>query len=137
MAAANASSEPAARGRDSDNPRAFWSTFGERSAAALTEVMSVLDDDVFPELADEQFVVVSESGAEYRVDMISESCDCPDSVHRGERCKHQRRVDYARGLVPIPPWADEEAIDDGLGQHLSAAPRIARKDGSTEVLNDV
>lgn len=120
----------------SDPPQAHWSTFGERDAKALTQVMSVLGDDVFPELADEQFVVVSESGAEYLVDMVAGACDCPDALHRGERCKHQRRVDYARGLVPIPPWVEADAIDDGLGQHLSAAPRLAHQDGSTEVLDD-
>ena len=33
----------------------------------------------------------------------------------------------ARGERPIPGWVDVEAIDDGLGQHLSADPRIAMR----------
>jgi len=107
-------------------------TFDERAAKALTESMSVLDDRLDHELRDEEFLVVTPTGT-YHVDMVAETCDCPDALHRGVRCKHQRRVDYARGAVPIPGWVDRSAIDEQLGQHLSASPRIATADGRTEV----
>jgi hypothetical protein len=107
-------------------------TFDERAARALTESMSVLDNSLDRDLRDEEFRVVTPTGT-YTVDMIAEECDCPDALHRGARCKHQRRIDYARGMVPIPGWVDESAVDAQLGQHLSASPRIATADGGTEV----
>ena len=108
-------------------------TFDERAAKALTEAMTVLDNALDHDLRDEEFLVVTPTGT-YTVDAIAETCDCPDALHRGVRCKHQRRVDYARGAVPIPGWVDRSAIDPQLGQHLSASPRIATADGRTEVL---
>ncbi|GAB7010440.1 hypothetical protein [Halorubrum trueperi] len=107
-------------------------TFDERAAKALTESMSVLDNALDSDLRDEEFLVVTPRGT-YTIDAIAETCDCPDALHRGVRCKHMRRVDYARGAVPIPGWVDRSAIDDGLGQHLAAAPRIATADGRTVV----
>ncbi|GAA0539528.1 hypothetical protein ABNG02_15795 [Halorubrum ejinorense] len=108
-------------------------TFDQRAAKALTESMTVLDERLEQDLRDEEFLVVTPTGT-YTVDAIAETCDCPDALHRGARCKHQRRVDYARGAVPIPGWVDRSAIDEQLGQHLAASPRIATADGRTEVL---
>jgi len=107
-------------------------TFDKRAAKALTESMTVLDERLEHDLRDEEFLVVTPSGS-YHIDAIAEVCDCPDALHRGVRCKHMRRVDYARGAVPIPGWVDRSAIDEQLGQHLSASPRIATADGRTEV----
>ena len=106
-------------------------TFDERAAKALTESMTVLDDQLDHDLRNEEFLVVTPTGT-YTVDMVAESCDCPDALHRGVRCKHQRRVDYARGAVSIPGWVDRSAVDEQLGQHLAASPRIATRTG-TEV----
>ena len=108
-------------------------TFDQRAAKALTESMTVLDDALEHDLRDEEFRVYTPTGT-YTVDMVAETCDCPDALHRGVRCKHARRVDYARGAVPIPGWVDRSAIDPQLGQHLAASPRIATPDGRTEVL---
>jgi len=109
--------------------------FDERAAKALTESMSVLDNRTFGDLRNEEFLVVTPTGT-YHVDAIAETCDCPDALHRApdEGCKHRLRVAMARGERPIPEWVDVEAIDDGLGQHLSADSRIATADGRTEVL---
>ena len=107
-------------------------TFDDRAVKALTEPMSVLDNTLDHDLRNEEFLVVTPRGT-YTVDAIAETCDCPDALHRGARCKHQRRIDYARGAVPIPGWVDRSAIDAQLGQHLSASPRIATADGRTEV----
>ena len=108
--------------------------FSRRAAKALTESMSVLDDSLDHDLRDEEFLVVTPTGT-YRVDAIADTCDCPDALHRApdEGCKHRLRVAFARGERPIPGWADRSAVDDQLGQHLSASPRIATADGRTEV----
>jgi len=45
--------------------------------------------------------VHSASDSVYEVDVLAETCSCPD---RAERCKHLRRVDIEirEGLVPRP-----------------------------------
>jgi hypothetical protein len=108
--------------------------FSNRAAKALTESMTVLDNRTFGDLRDEEFLVVTPTGT-YRVDAIADTCDCPDALHRApdEGCKHRLRVALARGERPIPGWVDRSAIDEQLGQHLSASPRIATADGRTEV----
>ncbi|QHS17952.1 SWIM zinc finger family protein [haloarchaeon 3A1-DGR] len=109
--------------------------FSERAADALTSYMTVLED--LPKVADdpEQFIVVSNSGREYRVDLRAESCTCPDCLHRGHTCKHIYRVRFATGRVPIPGWVNREAIDPQLGLHVSADPRIRTTTG-IEVFED-
>ena len=118
----------------SEAARAPAGDFGKRAAKALTEPMTVLDDSLDHDLCDEEFLVVTPTGT-YRVDAIADTCDCPDALHRApdEGCKHRLRVALARGERPIPGWANQEAIDEQLGQHLSASPRIATADGRTEV----
>ena len=123
MSSANADAVDAATGPG---------TFDERAAKALTESMTVLNDTLEGDLRDEEFRVYTPTGT-YTVDMVAETCDCPDALHRGARCKHQRRISFARGAVPIPGGVDRAAIDDQLGQHLAASPRIATADGRTEV----
>ena len=109
---------------------------GKRAVKALTEVMTVLDDSLDHDLRDEEFLVVTPTGT-YRVDVMAGTCDCPDALHRAPDggCKHRLRVAFARGERPIPGWAIRSAIDEQLGQHLSASPRIATADGRTEVLD--
>ena len=120
----------------SEAARAPAGDFGKRAAKALTESMTVLDDSLDHDLRDEEFLVVTPSGT-YRVDAIADTCGCPDALHRApdEGCKHRLRVALARGERPIPGWANREAIDEQLGQHLSASPRIATADGRTEVFD--
>ncbi len=117
-----------------DSPDTTSSQFDERAAKALTESLSVLDAQTFNHLRNEEFLVVSPTGT-YTVDAIAETCTCPDALHRApeQGCKHLQRVAFARGERPIPGWVDVEAIDSGLGQHLSASPLIATADGRTEV----
>lgn len=49
------------------------------------------------------YEVESSSGATYVVDVLAESCSCPDDPPSGS-CKHVRRVrtDIRAGLVPLP-----------------------------------
>lgn len=111
-------------------------TFDKRAAKALTESMSVLDDKLDHDLRDEEFLVVTPTGT-YTVDIVSGTCTCPDALHRApdNGCKHKLRIEFARGLRPIPGWVDRSAVDDQLGQHLAASPRIATPDGGTEVFD--
>jgi hypothetical protein len=50
-----------------------------------------------------RYAVESTSG-EYRVDLASGDCTCPDHGYRGVRCKHLRRVavEITRGDLPAP-----------------------------------
>jgi len=53
-----------------------------------------------------RYEVQSASGNRYEVDVIDESCSCPDWQQRSPEggCKHLRRVDHEikRGRVPRP-----------------------------------
>jgi len=91
-----------------------------RDRRALTEAMTVLPAALDATLEAHEFRVVTPSG-DYRVDVGAEACDCPDALHRGARCKHLRRVDFARGVEAIPEWVNREAVDDELGQHVGDA----------------
>jgi len=88
----------------------------ERDVLALTQYLPVLDD--LPSVAgdEDRYVVVSESGAEYLVDLGAGTCTCPDYRFRGNRCKHIRRVEFATGEREIPPGID--GIDPDIGRHL-------------------
>jgi hypothetical protein len=108
--------------------------FTERDARALSEYMAVLADTDRARGADDLFLVVSESGSEYLVDVRTHSCECGDATHRDVRCKHQRRVAFATGRREIPPWVNRDAIDDQLGEHVDAAPQLVATDGGSDVI---
>lgn len=44
-------------------------------------------------------IVTSQSGNAYHVNVDEETCDCPDHVNRGGRCRHMEAVDQAREQV--------------------------------------
>lgn len=90
-------------------------TLDERDARALTEKMTVLDDD-----APGFYSVTTESGSEYTVDARGGSCTCPDARHRDVRCKHIRRVRFAVGRRTVPDWVDTDVVDPQLGTHVHA-----------------
>lgn len=70
-----------------------------RTRRALTENMVVRYAET-----DSLYLVESESGNLYDVDIQRATCTCPDEQRRGQRCKHLRRVDLEirTGLVPSP-----------------------------------
>lgn len=98
----------------------------KRAAAALTEVMTVLED--LPEVAgdSETMAVVSASGRQYEVDLRADTCTCHDMLHRrpDEGCKHLLRAKFARGERVVPSWVDVDAVDEDLGRHVSGTPLI-------------
>ncbi|MCU4974862.1 SWIM zinc finger family protein [Halobacteria archaeon AArc-m2/3/4] len=104
-----------------------------RDVRALTEVMSVLDEQD-PRIcgADDLYLVVSGSGREYLVDIREGACECPDFQYNlptkdGRRlCKHAARITYETGMRPIPSWVDPNALDDQIGMHVDAEPVFAR-----------
>jgi len=103
----------------------------ELDARALTEYMTVLDQGA-ARGAEDCYVVVTESGSEYFVDLRSGSCTCPDAMHRDRRCKHQRRAAFATGARPIPEWVDTDAIDPDLGAHVDGP---VMTDGGTGIID--
>ncbi|MBX0298329.1 SWIM zinc finger family protein [Haloarcula nitratireducens] len=102
----------------------------DRTVAALTEVMSVLDSVGRVRDAPGLYLVVSSSGSEYLVDMAEGRCECPDDSHRPSvTCKHRRRVAFVIGERPIPDWANQDTLDDQFGLHVEADPTRAVPDG--------
>jgi len=93
----------------------------QRTERALSECMTVL-----PEGGD-IYTVVGENGGTYRVDLREQRCTCPDHKHRGEWCKHGRRVEFATGERSPP--ADVEGIDEHLGEHIDGGVRCVVADG--------
>lgn len=87
-----------------------------RDVLALTQYLTVLDNLPPVDDYEDRYVVVSESGAEYLVDLREGTCTCPDYRYRGGRCKHVRRVEFATGAREIPRWVD--GVDPDLGRHL-------------------
>ena len=87
-----------------------------RDELALTQYLTVLDDLPAVTGDDDRYVVVSESGAEYVVDIGEGACTCPDYRYRGGRCKHIRRVEFATGERAIPAGVD--GVDPDLGRHI-------------------
>ena len=96
-------------------------TLDTRDVLALTQYLTVLDD--LPQVADDEdrYVVVSESGGAYLVDVRAGTCTCPDYRFRGNRCKHIRRVEFATGERAIPPGL--EGVDPDIGRHLHGSER--------------
>lgn len=92
----------------------------DRDVRALTECMSALPDIGIVEDAPGLYVVVSESGQTYTVDIETGACDCPDAFYRQPAggCKHVRRVRFATGRRSIPEWVNKAAVDDQLGLHV-------------------
>jgi len=90
----------------------------QRDVRALTSYMSVLDDVGLARGAEDLYVVVSDSGREYLVDIREGACKCPDHRYRDIKCAHIRRVEFAIGLREVPSSARSEAIDPDLGRHV-------------------
>jgi hypothetical protein len=101
----------------------------DRTEAALTEVMSVLDDVGLARGAPDLYLVVSSSGSEYLADTREGTCECPDDEYRDITCKHRRRVAFATGERPIPGWVQRERLDDNFAGHIDAEPRFSATDG--------
>lgn len=98
----------------------------ERDRRALEQYLTVLDDVGIAADADGLYVVVSESGRQYLVDVRGNgTCRCPDARHRDVRCKHWKRVLYATGRKPIPEEIPREDIDDQLGEQVADDPVYA------------
>ena len=108
----------------------------ERAARALTEAMLVLAESPRVRRGTEGRFHVISGESDYVVDLLAAVCDCPDALHRGTECKHQRRAAFATGREPVPAWAEIAALDDDLGEHVAGQPRRERPDGTTEVLTD-
>lgn len=110
------------------DPKGASDTLTDRDRRALEQYLTVLDRVGRVRGADDLFLVVSESGSEYIVDLREGACECDDHQYRGIKCKHARRVEFATGRRQIPAAADID-IDDQLGDHVRGGPRLAMPDG--------
>jgi hypothetical protein len=75
----------------------------DRTRRALTEYQTVFAEPNTPGM----FTVIGE-GSTYRLDLETDSCECPDARHRGALCKHIRRVRFTTGARDIPAGHDLE-----------------------------
>jgi hypothetical protein len=98
----------------------------ELDGRALTDYLTVLENQGRVRDCRGQFLVVSESGSESLVDARLEACECPDYEYRDRRCKHLRRVAFATGAEPVPPEFGPEDVAGELGEHVSGEPRWSR-----------
>lgn len=96
----------------------------ERDVRALTESMMALEDMGAAAGAAGLYVVVSESGRSYLVDVEAGACECDDAFYRDPKggCKHVRRVEFATERREIPAWVDRSAVDDQLGRQVEKEP---------------
>lgn len=92
----------------------------DHEVRALTEKMSVLPDIGWARGAPGLYVVVSESGVTYRVDLEADRCSCPSQFYHGGSCKHVARVAYATGAREIPEWVNQRRVDPHLGEHIDS-----------------
>jgi len=109
-------------------------TIDRRDMRALTECMTVMEHAPEVAGADGLFLVITESGATYIVDVLNEArCTCPDAQYNlpteeGRRtCKHAARVTYETGMRPIPTWANRDSIESQLleAHHVDGHPVFA------------
>lgn len=93
---------------------------------ALSQYLTVLENQGRVCGCDGQYLVVSESGSEYLVDARLEACECPDYEYRDRRCKHLRRVAFAIGAEPVPAAFGPDDVAGDLGEHVSGDPEWSR-----------
>jgi hypothetical protein len=114
---------------DYDTTEVEGTDLEQRDVRALTECMTVLPE------GGNIYTVVGENGRTYRVDAREDRCTCRDYEYNlptgdgRETCKHRARVAFAAGERAIPAWIDSDAVDDLLGEQLTAGSRVAATDG--------
>ncbi len=112
--------------------------FEQRDARALTQYLTVLPEHGRARDADGLYVVVSESGSSYLVDVRHGACECPDAEYRDPDggCKHVRRVRYGTGERAIPAWVDPTAVNEYFSLHVGETPVVALTDGGVTTVDD-
>ena len=135
--AIGAKSAPHADADSNSRPGREGECIDERDRRALEQYLSVLDDYGPARDADDLYMVVSQSGSEYLVDVRGAgSCECPDAAYRDATCKHQRRVKFATGLRPVPVEIDPADVDDQLGAHVDGEPEFVATDENRTLATD-
>lgn len=97
----------------------------ELDRRALSEYLTVLEDVGRVRDAAGLYLVVSQSGREYLVDLREGGCTCPDREYRDRKCKHVRRVEFATGRRPVPSVLE---VDPQLGLHVESGPEFVDAD---------
>lgn len=104
----------------------------ERDRRALTEYLTVLENIGRAKDAPGLYLVVSHSGREYLLDMVTGACECADSAYRRPDggCKHVRRVSFEIGQRQVPA-AFADKVPSDFSRFVNGDPRIAATDGGT------
>ncbi|RQG89709.1 hypothetical protein [Natrarchaeobius chitinivorans] len=103
-----------------------------RDVRALTEHMTVCEHVGPARDTADRYLVVSESGSEYVVDICDERCDCPDATYNlptedgRKTCKHVAAAAFCTGKRQIPVPVDREKINPQLltAEHVNGSPRF-------------
>lgn len=105
-----------------------------RDKRAIEEEMTVMQHIGDARGDDDLFLVVSQSGREYLVDVRAGTCTCPDHQERGAHCKHLRRTTMEAGMRPIPALAISDlTVSDQLdGEFVDGEPRLVTPEASAE-----
>ena len=112
-----------------------------RDVRALTEVMTVCNNIGRARGAADLYIVVTQSGNEYLVDIREGACECSDAQYNlptddgRQTCKHVARITYETGMRPIPHWVERDRLDDQLlaAEHVTGEPRFVHIDVETDV----
>lgn len=114
--------DPAAAAEDDGPDVEDLAGLSGRDVKALTECMSVLPETGEVRGVPGMYLVVSQTGNEYVVDLggADPRCQCRDHQYRQSVCKHIRRVRFATRRRPIPNGIQVDAVDPMLGHHCGA-----------------
>lgn len=118
-----------------DHEKANDLAIDARTVRALEQEMTVCEHIGDARGRDGVFLVVSESGSEYLVDVRgsepTERCTCADAQHNlpaGDvrACKHFQRVLLTTGARPLPASIDLDDVSDQLltADHVDGSPRL-------------
>ena len=103
----------------------------DRTCRALLEAQSV------EALAPGMYLVYSENGTEYVVDIDGGACTCPDFRYRNVECKHLRRARLEAGDADTAALAERvdagiEAIDNRLEALATQRAALVRLKGALD-----
>ena len=114
------------RNYERDHEKAAELDLEARTVRALEEEMIVCEHIGAARGEDGVFLVVSESGSEYTVDVHAGSCSCPDHEYNDNHCKHLRRTILETGMRPVRAiYLDALDVSSQFdGEHVDGEPDV-------------
>ena len=126
------------RNYERDHEKAAELALDARDVRALEEEITVCEHLGDARGEDGTFLVVSESGSEYLVDVHAGSCTCPDHQFHDNHCKHLRRVTLETGMRPVQAYhlAALDVSSQFDGEHVDGEPDVVPPQGDLETTAD-